>query len=138
MEARTRILCAAAMFAVAATRGTAAQSASAPSFRFEITTAGDSTFTMSIGKEGWLRAGQHGLAVDPRRRDALIARFQILSVADGAATALIVGQTAPVTAEHIALVVRPAEPSVPFYKQRGFWIGITAGAAIGMGVGFSR
>ncbi len=139
--ARLRMLGAAMVLMAIAARGTNAQTTQTPTqgppFRFEITAAGDSTFSISTGKESsWLRAGQHGIAVDPRRRDALVARFQILSVADGAATALIVGQTAPVTADHVALVVRPAERSAPFYKQKGFWIGITTGAAIGMGIGF--
>lgn len=97
-------------------------------YRFEITSVGDSTFTFAAGTHGWLKPGLDGIAVDPLRRDALVARFRILRVAGGTATALITGQTTRVTSTNVALVTHP---TAPFFKRREFWFGTVLGAALG-------
>ena len=98
--------------------------------RFEITAVGDTTFSFRVGQEfGWVRRGQRGIAVDPRRRDVLIARFRVLRVAEGQATALITGQTTTVEVTHVALLTRP---HTPWYRQPTFWAGLVLGGAIGI------
>jgi hypothetical protein len=97
------------------------------SARFDIDSIGDSTVTFSVGNARWVRAGQTGLAVEPRRHDELIARLRILQVSSGRATALITGQTSRVTDGQVALIHRPAPP---FYTVGLFWIGAAVGAAI--------
>ena len=49
-------------------------------YRFEITTVGDSTVSLSTERHEWVKEGQKGIAVDPMRHDALVARFTILHV----------------------------------------------------------
>lgn len=96
--------------------------------RFVITAIGDSTIEFRTGIETWLRPGQLGVAVDPRRRDELIARFRVISVGEGSATAVITGQTTAVITDHVAVVDEPRRSA---YRSPAFWIGITLGAALG-------
>ncbi|MFN8572599.1 MAG: hypothetical protein U0132_11130 [Gemmatimonadaceae bacterium] len=103
--------------------------------RFEITRVGDSTFAFSVGAEKWIKAGQTGIAVDPKRRDALVARFTVARIAGGEASVLVVGQTTNVRTDHVAIL---EEPRRAWYKQRSFWVGVLAGSALGAGVGFAR
>jgi hypothetical protein len=99
--------------------------------RFEITEVGDTTFTFRLAdRSGWVRSGLAGIAVDPRRRDLLIARFRVVGVREGLATALITGQTTLVETEHVALLTRPR---TPWYRQRAFWVGLLLGGGIGAG-----
>jgi hypothetical protein len=102
--------------------------AQADAYRFEITSAGDSLFSFPTREQQWIRVGLRGIAVDPTRHDALVARFEIVRVDHGWATALITGQTTHVTSEHVALLQRPP---TPWWKQRTFWLGTLLGAAIG-------
>ena len=96
--------------------------------RFLITTIGDSTIEFRTGAAKWIRPGQLGVAVDPRRRDELIARFRVESVREGSATAVITGQTTAVSSEHVAMLDEPGRRA---YRSPAFWIGITVGAALG-------
>jgi hypothetical protein len=98
-----------------------------PPDRFDIVEVGDTTFRFLVGHRTWLRPGATGIAVDPRRRDGLVARYRILSVNDGRVTALITGQTTRVTPDHMALAVRPASPLI---KQRTFWAGAFSGGLL--------
>lgn len=107
-------------------------SAQARGVRFEITQAGDSTFTFAVAENGWVRPGLRGIAVDPRRRDVLIARFRVLRVRGGSATALITGQTGAVTPEYVAIV---DEPQKPFLARGSFWGGVVLGALLGVVAG---
>lgn len=100
--------------------------------RFEITGVADSTFSFAIGPHDWVRAGQRGIVVDPRRRDALVARFRIQRVQGGLATAVVTGQTTALSREHAALV---EQPSPPFFKQPTFWIGLVLGGVAGYLIG---
>ena len=110
---------------IAASAATArAQTGSA---RFDIDSVGDSTVTFAVGNAKWVRAGQTGLAVEPRRHDELIARLKVLTVSSGTATALITGQTTRVSTGQVALIRRPP---APFYTVGLFWIGTAVGAAI--------
>ena len=101
------------------------------SVRFEITGVGDSTFTLAIGRDTWVRRGQHGIAVDPTHRDALVARFTVIRVdaRNGQATALVTGQTTRIGTNHVALLMRP---SSPWYRKPVFWIGTAVGAVLGV------
>ena len=100
--------------------------------RFQISAVGDSTFTFQVGKASWVRTGAHGIAIDPRRRDALVAKFEVLRVDRGAATALITGETMRVTLDHFAVL---EEPKTPWFAQRPFWLGAALGALVGVGFG---
>lgn len=97
--------------------------------RFVVDSVGDSTLVFRVpATVGWLRAGHTGIAVDPRQRDALVARFRVLNVGERRATALVTGQTAFITREHIALV---AEPPSRFFREGTFWAGSLLGAVLG-------
>lgn len=97
--------------------------------RFDVVAVGDTTFTILIGAERWVRRGTTGIAVDPKRRDALVARFRILSRVGDSATALITGQTTRVTPTHVALLRQPVPGPL---SQEAFWTGIFLGAAAGV------
>ena len=116
----------------AASSDLAAQETSA---RFEIASAGDSTFTLVVGRHPWVRPGLYGIVVDPRQRDILIARFQIIAADSANAMGLISGMTTRVTTEHVALLDRPPPPAPPWHKRRSFWLGVLFGVAAGFGVG---
>jgi hypothetical protein len=96
--------------------------------RFEITQVGDTTFRFSRGTAGWVRLGTTGIAVDPKRRDALVARFRIARIDSGLVTAVITGQTTRVATEHIAVL---SVPPKPWWKGITFWAGTVFGVVIG-------
>jgi hypothetical protein len=96
--------------------------------RFEITQVGDTTFRFPRGSAGWVRVGATGYAVDPRRRDVLVARFRVARVDSGLVTAVVTGQTTRVATEHIAVI---NEPPKPWYKGITFWAGTVFGIVIG-------
>ena len=78
-------------------------------YRFEITMVGDSTVSLSTEKHEWVHEGLKGIAVDPMRHDALVARFVILHVdlPHKRALAVVTGQTTRLTTAHVALIDRP-------------------------------
>jgi len=117
---------AALALACAPTRARAQETA----YRFEIASVGDSTVTLSTEKHEWLRAGQKGIAVDPMRHDALVARFVILRIdaEHKRALAVVTGQTTRITTDHVALIDRPTKR---WYAQPTLWIGAVVGAVIG-------
>jgi hypothetical protein len=127
---RTALLLAAVVAAVPG-QGAAQETA----VRFEIASAGDSTFTFVVGRHPWVRPGLYGIVVDPRQRDILIARFQIMAADSANAMALITGMTTRVSTDHVALLDRPPPPVPPWHKRRSFWLGVLLGAAAGFGVG---
>lgn len=101
--------------------------------RFYVDSVGDSTFTFRIAaNDDWVKVGAMGTAVDPARRDALVARFRVLSVWGNRATALVTGQTTVVTLNHIALL---APPERRFYREPQFWSGALLGVLLGVGGG---
>lgn len=103
-----------------------------PATRFEITAVTDSTLSFRTASAGWIKTGRAGIAVDPRRRDQLVARFEVVAVADGIATALITGQTTDVSIDHVATVV---EPETPWFRRKSFWVGLLLGGALGGAAG---
>jgi len=115
---------------------TASAAAQQRAVRFEIIAVGDSTLLFKVGKAGWVHRGQVGTAVDPRKRDELVARFRVTRVDAGAATALVTGQTTALTTEHVATM---EEPNRPWFRAKTFWSGLVLGAALGIaGVAVSR
>lgn len=129
---RTALLLAALVFA-APDEGYAQET----SARFEIASAGDSTFTLVVGRHPWVRPGLYGIVVDPRQRDILIARFQVIAADSANAMGLVTGMTTRVTTEHVALLDRPPPPVPPWHKRRSFWLGMLLGAAAGFGLGLA-
>jgi hypothetical protein len=96
--------------------------------RFEITQVGDTTFRFPRGNAGWVRPEMTGIAVDPRRRDILVARFKVARIDSGLVTAVITGMTTRVATEHIAVLDAPPKP---WYKGITFWAGTVFGIVIG-------
>jgi len=97
--------------------------------RFSISEVGDTTFTFAVGNTRWVKPKQRGIAVDARERDALVARFRVLSVEQGVATALITGQTTRVTPSHTVMMQRPPER---WYANPRFWAGTVVGLVGGV------
>ena len=128
------VLVAVAAVALAAPRRAAAQDLQRAT-RFQISGVGDSTFVFALGSAKWVRVGGHGIVVDPRRRDALVAKFEVLRIDGGSATALITGETMRVTIDHFAVL---EEPRMPWFAQRTFWVGAALGVVIGVGFGSQR
>ena len=87
--------------------------------RFEITHVGDSTISFPRGRAGWVRRGQVGIAVDPRRRDALVAQLRVLSVEAGIATAVLIGATTRPMTDHVAILYQPPRP---WFRSSLFWL----------------
>ena len=96
--------------------------------RFEIIQVDDTTFRFPRGTASWLKPDATGIAVDPRRRDVLVARFRVVRVDSGLVTAKITGLTTRVTTEHIAVL---AEPPKPWYRGITFWAGTVFGVVVG-------
>ena len=96
--------------------------------RFEITQVGDTTFRFPRGSAGWVHPGDSGIAVDPRRRDILVAKFRVIRVDSGLVTALVTGQTTSVATEHIAIM---DEPKKAWYRTITFWGGTVLGFVLG-------
>ena len=123
---RVLALCAAVLVVPAAVR------AQDSAIRLEIRSVGDSVFSFNSSPVSWIARGQQGIVVDPRRRDVLVARFRVLSVEAGVGNALILGQTQPVSTEHVALL---REPRPHWFSSKSFWFGLAAGVVGGVLVG---
>ncbi len=102
--------------------------------RFFVDSVADSTFVFRVGNANWIRPGQSGIAVDPRQRDALVARFRVVEVTRDRATALVTGQTTFLTGDHVVLV---EEPRRPFWRRDLFWKGSLVGLVLGVAAGIS-
>lgn len=101
--------------------------------RFYVDSVADSTFSFRIAPDDdWVRVGAGGITVDPARRDALVARFRVISLWGNRATALVTGQTTVVSVSHIALLTPPERR---FYRERSFWGGALFGVLLGVGGG---
>jgi hypothetical protein len=101
--------------------------------RFAITTVGDTTLTFHAGKMTWVVRTKGAIVVDPRRRDALVARLKVISVgANGEATAVVTAQTGRVTTDHVVI---GTEPPTRWYRNALLWMGTAFGLAAGFGLG---
>ena len=101
--------------------------------RFAISSVGDTTVTFQAGKMTWVLRSPKTIVVDPRRRDALVARLKVLSIsANGEATALVTGQAGRITTDHIVI---GTEPSTHWYKNGLLWMGTAFGLIAGFGLG---
>ena len=105
-----------------------ASSAQDLSQRFSISQVQDTTFTFAIGNTRWVRPRQRGVAVDARARDMLVARFRVLRVDAGLATALITGETTRLRTQHTVVMDRPPDR---WYRRPLFWAGAVVGMVIG-------
>lgn len=102
-------------------------------FRFEITAVGDTTVTFRAGRLTWIVRSPSTIVVDPKRRDALVARLKVVSVSsEGEATAVVTGQTGRITTEHFVIA---AEPRSRWYRSTMLWIGTAFGLAAGFALG---
>ena len=110
----------------------AAARAQETAVRFPVSEVGDTTFTFTVGGQRWVRPGLRGIVVDPRQRDVLVARFRVTNVNGETARAVITGQARGVSDAHTVLLDVPQRP---WYKERSFWMGTVAGAAIGFLLG---
>jgi hypothetical protein len=99
--------------------------------RFEIRYVADSTFEFLADGAKWVRPGAAGIAVDPRQRDALVARFLVTRVTVDTVLALITGQTTRVTDAHVALLAPPQPGPV---RRPSFWGGFFGGVALGAAI----
>lgn len=95
--------------------------------RFEIVSATDTTFRFVAPGVRWVRIGQSGIAVDPRRRDALVARYVVTGRSGDTATAIVTGQTTDVSPAHVALLDAPRPGML---RHRSFWLGFLSGGAL--------
>jgi hypothetical protein len=95
--------------------------------RFLIVSVGDSTVSLLTARARWVRPGMYGIAVDPGRRDALVARLYVQSRVADTAVALVTGQTTRMSTDYVAIL---RQPSTPVLRQRTFWGGVAAGAAV--------
>ena len=101
--------------------------------RFAITAVGDTTITFQAGKMTWVVGTKGAIVVDPRRRDALVARIKVVSVgSNGEATAVVTAQSGRITTDHVVLA---AEPPVHWYRNALLWMGAAFGLAAGFGLG---
>ena len=96
--------------------------------RFEITQVGDTTFRFPRGSAAWVKPEITGVVVDPRRRDGLIARFEVMRIDTGLVTARVTGLTTRLATEHIAVLT---EPPKPWYRGITFWAGTVFGVVVG-------
>jgi hypothetical protein len=100
--------------------------------RFEIVSSSDTSFSLVLGEERWVRAGMGGIVVDPRMKDEFVARFVIVALEERTALARITGMTTGISEFHMALI---APPRRPWYKQAFFWIPLVIGGAVGYLIG---
>ena len=100
--------------------------------RLTIVEVGDSTFAFDASNIRWIKPGERGMAVDPKRRDALVARFDVVRVEGGRATALITGATTELSTDHVVVLEVPVRP---WYRSSLFWGGAMVGTLLGALVG---
>lgn len=98
--------------------------------RFEIDSVTDSTAIFRVQEARWLRRGMTGYAVDPRQRDALVARVKIMASDTTTAIAQVTSQVSLVKRDHVLLILAPERP---WWRRRTFWVGLGTGLVIGGG-----
>ena len=96
--------------------------------RFPLAAVGDSTFTFAAGNATWIRKDMRGIVVDPQRQDALVGRFQVLSVNRGQVRAVITAEAEDISTSHVALLEQPVKR---LFVRRDFWMGALLGLVVG-------
>jgi hypothetical protein len=96
--------------------------------RFDIMQVTDTTISFRKGAAAWIRPGLVGIVVDPRQKDALVARIRILDVERDTVAALITGQTTRLGTQHVAIL---DEPRPRFPRTLVFWSGLVIGFLVG-------
>ncbi len=94
--------------------------------RFAAEPLSDSTLSFAAEDARWVATGMLGIAVDPARGDALIAKLRVIHVNNGRVEALVTGQTTRVAPGHVVLLVKP---TVGWWRQRLYWLGALSGGA---------
>jgi hypothetical protein len=100
--------------------------------RFAVSTVRDSLVEFPQGSARWVKRGKLGIAVDPARRDAMIARLRITNVGGGTVTAIVTAQSQPLSTDHVVIL---DEPPPAWYRRMALWAGFGIGAALGFLVG---
>jgi hypothetical protein len=95
--------------------------------RFAIEPLTDSTFAFTPDEAKWVTPGMTGIAVDPGRGDALVAKVRVVSVDSLQANAFVTGQTTRIASGQVLLLVPPKRS---WWKERIFWLGALGGAAL--------
>jgi hypothetical protein len=103
--------------------------------RFAISQVQDTTLSFPIGTAKWVHIGLNGIAINPRDRDVLVARFRIVDIDQGVATGLITGMTTRLSTDHVVVL---EEPTKRFFKTLGFWGGVVIGFVLGAVAGSIR
>ncbi len=96
--------------------------------RFEIDAVNDSTASFRPQEARWIRVGMSAYAVNPLKRDALVARLRVQAQTGESMTALVTSQVGRVSTAHFLLIMRPAEP---WWRGDRFWWGAAAGTVLG-------
>jgi len=100
--------------------------------RFTIEVVDDSTARFKPREALWVKEGMLAYAVDPVNRDALVAQLRVTSVWNGMAVALVTSQVTRVTPQH---VIALTPPPTPWWRARGFWVGVLTGTVVGGATG---
>jgi hypothetical protein len=96
--------------------------------RFLVSQVRDSVVEFQQGTAKWIKRGKLGFAVDPARRDALVAQLRIDRVAGGMVTAVVTAQSQPLSTDHVVIL---DQPPPAWYKRLSLWAGLAVGAALG-------
>lgn len=99
--------------------------------RFAAEPLSDSTLSFAAEDARWVAVGMLGIAVDPTRGDALVAKLEITRVTNGRVEALVTGQTTRVAPGHVVLLIRPRSA---WWRQRLYWIGTLSGIVVAGGL----
>lgn len=95
--------------------------------RFAIEPLTDSTFAFTPDEAKWVTPGMTGIAVDPGRGDALVAKVRVVSVDSVLANAFVTGQTTRIASGQVLLLVPPKRA---WWRQRLFWLGALGGGLL--------
>jgi hypothetical protein len=95
--------------------------------RFAIEPLTDSTFAFTPDEAKWVAPGLTGIAVDPGRGDALVAKVRVVSVDSVRANAFVTGQTTRIASGQVLLLVPPKRA---WWRERVFWLGALSGGLL--------
>jgi hypothetical protein len=96
-------------------------------WRFAVVELTDSTVRFDASDARWLRPGMIGYAVDPSKKDALVASLSLMGTGGREYKALITGQREPVDSTHIVVFLRP---DTPWWRTKHYWGGFVIGVVV--------